>query len=200
MWKKRVYFFYHFLITQGILKWPPGGTSLGTSTWPHPSPGVRIRAERRLSPKNPSVFSAHAPSWIFLGYHKDEHSGSSSYIRALRSRGLGLTDPPQGSPMRSLLDHVITPWRHHLFDIRLTSQFVWQVTWPLAERWLVHLFHVTYIRLSDWSSPGWPPLLLACKFYLSISSTPLHSRDFIFFLLLCLSLLITAELFIQSCK
>ena len=51
-------------------------------------------------------------------------------------------------------------WCHPLFEISWQLIFDWQVTWPLAARWLVHLYHVTYIRLSDWSSPKWPPLLL----------------------------------------
>ena len=100
----------------------------------------------------------------------DETSRSSSNITALRVRvretGLGL----QGHTPKSTPHKVTFTTRHHSYDVihALMSDWQlintpmtswkalmsdWQVRWPLVARWLVHLYHVTYIRLSDWSSP-----------------------------------------------
>ena len=153
MWKN-AFIFYYFLNSLGNTHVTAGGTPKGPRPGPTLAQGSGFGGSAVNPPKTQVSLVRMRPREFGQGYHKNEHSASSSYIRALRVRVWGrAAHGPH--PRWSLLHDVITPWRHYLFD--------WQVTWSLAERWLVHLYHVTQILLSDWFVPEWPPLLINCQ-------------------------------------
>ena len=138
---------------------PQPGPTLG--------PGVRVRGECRLSPKTQVSLVRMRPREL-SGYHKDEPSCSSSYIRALRVRVTGLERwqgptprfthevtftsrhhpydviTPDATPSHDVITPMTSsPLTLHPFDMNLTAKFDWQVTWSRSARWLVNLYHVT---------------------------------------------------------
>ena len=156
-----IFFFPFFEFPREYPRDCPGG--------PRPCPSLGLGSGPRESavyPPKTQVYLLRMRPRELKCSHMDENSSWSTNIRALRVRvrvtgalGLGLQGPHNNlthfyNTSSPLWRHDHTPmmswplWRHqkHL-------KFDWQVTWPSAARWLVHLYHVTYMRLSDWSVP-----------------------------------------------
>ena len=157
-WKKKMFI---LLIPQEILAWPPGL-------------GLKVKGESRPREKLDDSVVRMRPHELFL-----PQGWAFMFIFIYKGLRVGVrvrvTGPhPKVYPWCHLLDHVITPmssslpWSHSPYDVTISGGwgfpgrliFDLPVMWPLAACWLVHLYHVTNIWLSDWSVPKWPPLLL----------------------------------------
>ena len=188
MVKKCVYFFNSPRNTHVT----SGETSRWTSTFPHPGPGIKVKGERRsrnkidvsvvrMRPRELCLPQGWAFRFVFI------HKGLRVRVRV---RGLGLLGPTprlihdvtfsitSSPPCHHPHHDVILPMMSHFpggegFQGRLI--FDWLVMWPIAARWLVHLYHVTYIWLSDWSVPKLRPYYLHSKHNFEMLSIPVST-------------------------